>query len=144
MKAQHQRRLRQYHSWLGLFFAPAIMFFALTGTAQILGLHEDGPSYVAPAWIKPLANIHKHGVLALRAKPKPAASALAQHTTAPPAAPQPKPAGWARPFTVLLGLLLATSTALGIWIAFINRAARTHTMFLLAAGILVPIFLLVT
>jgi uncharacterized iron-regulated membrane protein len=32
MKTQHQRRLRQYHDWVGLFFAPAIMFFALTGT----------------------------------------------------------------------------------------------------------------
>ena len=139
MKAQHHRSLRRYHSWLGLFFAPAIIVFALTGTVQILGLHEDGPGYVAPAWIKPLANIHKHGELARPAKPKPAA--LAEGARKMPA-PQAERTGLARIFIVLLGLLLTASTALGIVIAFINKAARKRTALLLAAGVLVPIVLL--
>jgi len=141
MKAQYQRRLRQYHNWVGLFFAPAITFFALTGTAQILGLHEDGPGYIAPAWIKPLANIHKHGELAHTAKPELAAPAVEEHRLS---APQPERPGYARIFIALLGILLTASTALGIGIAILNKAARKSTILLLVGGVLVPIILLFT
>ena len=34
-----------YHNWLDLFFALLIIFFALSGMVQILGVHEDGPGY---------------------------------------------------------------------------------------------------
>ena len=43
MKARTQKRLRDLHNWLGVFFAPGILFFALSGVLQTFGLHESGP-----------------------------------------------------------------------------------------------------
>src|ERR1700694_5036858 len=53
--------MRRVHLYLGMFSAPAILFFALTGILQTLSLHEfsrDG-SYKPPMWIVVLAQIHK-------------------------------------------------------------------------------------
>lgn len=145
MKAQVQRRLRQYHNWLGLFFAPAIIFFALSGALQILDLHEDRPGYEAPAWVKPLANIHKHGEVSRPAKPKakPPATGGMERKPALHGEGKAEGIGLSRLFIVLLGLVLAASAALGIWIAFANKAARKRSSMLLLAGIFVPILLIV-
>ena len=33
------KQARQWHLYLGTFFAPSILFFALTGALQLFGLH---------------------------------------------------------------------------------------------------------
>ena len=45
--------LRQIHLYLGVFTAPAILFFALSGVLQTFGLHETtkDSSYKPARWI---------------------------------------------------------------------------------------------
>ena len=104
------RRLRQIHHWLGAFFAPAILFFTVTGALQTFSLHESkgGGDYKPPKWIVVAASIHKDQPLPHprphREKPKPAAAPLGapapdadhdddhDHAHAAPAAGAPKAA----------------------------------------------------
>jgi len=53
--------IRLIHLYLGVFIAPALLFFAFTGALQTFSLHETtrGSSYKPPAWAVMLAQIHK-------------------------------------------------------------------------------------
>src|SRR5580704_16397624 len=55
------RYTRLTHLYLGVFIAPALLFFAFTGALQTFSLHETtrGSSYKPPAWAVLLAQIHK-------------------------------------------------------------------------------------
>ena len=66
---------RALHLYLGVFTAPALLFFAFTGALQSLDLHEAacGSNYKPPAWLASMANMHKKqsfGVPAKRPPPK--------------------------------------------------------------------------
>ena len=52
---------RKIHLYIGVFIAPALLFFAFTGALQTFNLHEThaGSDYKPPAWIATLAQIHK-------------------------------------------------------------------------------------
>jgi hypothetical protein len=52
---------RLTHLYLGVFIAPALLFFAFTGALQTFSLHETtrGSSYKPPAWAVTLGQIHK-------------------------------------------------------------------------------------
>ncbi|WP_458071986.1 PepSY domain-containing protein [Rhodanobacter sp. BL-MT-08] len=52
---------RTVHLYLGVFMAPALLFFAITGGLQTFSLHETtrGSSYTPPAWLATLALLHK-------------------------------------------------------------------------------------
>ena len=45
------RFARLFHLYSGVFFTPALLFFAFTGAAQSLNFHESarGPGYMPPA-----------------------------------------------------------------------------------------------
>lgn len=47
------KNLRILHRYLGLFFSPAILFFAFSGGLQVFNLHKQDKSigYIPPAWI---------------------------------------------------------------------------------------------
>ncbi|NYF51250.1 PepSY domain-containing protein [Tunturiibacter gelidoferens] len=49
------------HLYLGVFIAPALLFFAFTGALQTFSLHETarGSSYKPPAWAVTLGQVHK-------------------------------------------------------------------------------------
>src|ERR1035441_8337961 len=53
--------MRNIHLYLGVFFAPMLMFFLISGSWQTFGLHEASRSgnYVPPAIIKTLSEVHK-------------------------------------------------------------------------------------
>lgn len=55
------RYTRLVHLYIGVFIAPALLFFAFTGALQTFSLHETtrGSSYKPPAWIVMLSQIHK-------------------------------------------------------------------------------------
>jgi hypothetical protein len=55
------RLFRKVHLYLGVFTAPALLFFAFTGALQTFSLHEttQGSSYKPPAWLVSLAQLHK-------------------------------------------------------------------------------------
>jgi hypothetical protein len=55
------KNIRLIHLYLGVFIAPALLFFAFTGALQTFSLHETtrGSSYKPPAWAVTLGQIHK-------------------------------------------------------------------------------------
>ena len=80
------KALRLTHLYLGLFIAPAVLFFAFTGALQTFSLHETTPgsSYKPAKWEVMLGNLHKKQTISLPPKrPAPAPDATK------PAAPKP-------------------------------------------------------
>lgn len=69
---------RLLHLYLGVFTAPMLLFFAITGGLQTFGLHEashDGGSYKPPAWLASLGMLHKKQTLTVPARrPRPEAA----------------------------------------------------------------------
>ena len=55
------KAMRNIHLYLGVFFAPLLLFFLFTGCLQTFNLHEASKSgdYVPPAIIKTLSGVHK-------------------------------------------------------------------------------------
>lgn len=147
------RSLRQLHHYVGVFLAPAILFFALSGAVQTFRLGEasgwGGPPPSALVW---MTSVHKDQSLP-RAKPekpapkpdsaKPAAKPDADHGEdhhhEGPRGPSPLPL---KIFVIILALGLITSTLLGITIALNNRAMRRTSIVMLIAGTVLPLMLL--
>jgi hypothetical protein len=55
------KAMRNIHLYLGVFFAPLLMFFLISGCWQTFGLHEanKNSTYQPPAIIKSLSQVHK-------------------------------------------------------------------------------------
>ena len=153
MRPQTMRSLRQFHHYVGVFLAPAILFFAVSGAVQTFRLGEDkgwgGPPPAALVW---MTSVHKDQTLprAEPAKPAPLPKAEAakpapdddhdhDHDHQAPRGPSPLPL---KIFVVLLSLGLITSTLLGITIALNNRAMRRTSIVMLIAGTVLPLLLL--
>ena len=155
--------MRLVHLYIGVFIAPAILFFAFTGALQTFSLHETtrGSSYKPPAWAVTLAQIHKKQtpIVPVRKAPpqdKPVdktAAEKSQPNTAvtqpgpPPApktdAPAPKPHN-ALPlkiFFLLVSIGLFISTLSGLYMSYKYIRNRKLITAILVAGIIVPILL---
>ncbi|MBV9932042.1 MAG: hypothetical protein JO013_14015 [Alphaproteobacteria bacterium] len=156
MKGSTNRRLRRLHRSLGLFFAPALLLFSLSGALQTYRWQEPkGYGGNPPGWIVWMASVHKDQALPRAAKagapeagPPPGEKAKAAGPDAKgPAARGPERKGPGRRqglmlFVGLFGLALFLSTLLGIAIALANAAARRTNLLVLAAGAIVPLLLL--
>jgi len=137
------RQLRLLHFYLGLFFAPMLLLFAVSGALQVYRLNEEkGYGGLPPVWMTWIAAIHKNQAPP-RAKPS-------QPSAKPAAAPAPR-AARAKPgmgvallklFAVLLAVGLALSTVLGTLIALGTRSMRRPGIILLIAGTILPILFL--
>lgn len=142
------RRVRQFHLWLGMLFAPAILFFAFTGALQTFDFHETEDGIAPPKWIATIAAIHKKQDFPKPRKPRPpepagaaASAAPAPGSSAGPAAPKHSP--W--PLKIFVGFMsigLIFSTILGITIALNNRLTRRTSQIMLGAGTVLPILML--
>ena len=161
MRPQTMRSLRQLHHYVGVFLAPAILFFAVSGAVQTFRLGEDkgwgGPPPGVLVW---MTSVHKDQTLPRAEPPKPAPPPKADaakpnspvatkpaadddhdhdHDHQAPRGPSPLPL---KIFVVLLSLGLITSTLLGITIALNNRAMRRTSIVMLIAGTVLPLLLL--
>ena len=135
--------VRLVHFYLGVFFAPMILFFAFTGITQTFKLHEtyrDVPDG-KPNWVAWLGQIHKEQALktppAPRAKPPAGESskaAKAQHKN-----DFTQPMKW---FTAVMGSALMVSTLLGLYIAAGYRDRRRSVVVAFTLGLLIPSLLL--
>jgi hypothetical protein len=154
--------LRLVHLYIGVFIAPAILFFAFTGALQTFSLHETtrGSNYKPPAWAVTLAQIHKKQTPIVPAKkappqdkpadktaaekPQPSTSAPQPGTSAPKTdAPAPKPHN-ALPlkiFFLLVAIGLFISTLSGLYMSYKYIRNRKLITAILVAGIIVPILL---
>lgn len=56
------KAMRNAHLYLGVFFAPLLLFFIVTGSLQTFNLHvgHKSDSYSPPQIIRSLAEIHQH------------------------------------------------------------------------------------
>lgn len=141
------KKSRKLHLWIGLLFAPTLIFFALSGALQVFGVHEAKAGQPAPTWVAKLAEIHKDQSIAplpaRRTADRPAAATA-------PAAPQvarPAPAAHGQPARSLplmlwfaaLAVGLVASTVFGIYMALAYKRDRLTVVGLLAAGVVLPI-----
>lgn len=148
MTPRTMQRLRRYHLYLGMFFAPAILLFSLSGALQTFRLQEEkGWGGTPPGWINWIASVHKDSRLPKAIAPE-AHEHEGDHKPAPPRA-GPRPPEGKPPFklpmqifVVLLSIALIVSTVLGILIALNNRAVRGVSFAMLAAGTVLPLILL--
>jgi hypothetical protein len=155
--ASSLKALRLTHNYVGVFFAPSILFFAITGGFQMFGLHETsrGSSYVPPTILIHLSQLHKKGTLYLpprKAAPQTSAKSDGSKPDAPksdpPKSPVPAPASPAHnplPMKVFFGatalaLVISTSTGLFMSWKYARRKAVVGWVFL--AGVVCPTLLL--
>ena len=140
--------LRRWHSYIGLFIEPSVLFFALTGAVQVFNLHEAHDSYHPAVWVEKLSAVHKDQVFR-----KPEEHAAAEdHAAAPPSASAPPPPEedermsaptlalkW---FFVAVALGLAGSTCIGVWMGLTQLRSARVALILLGAGAVIPLALL--
>ena len=137
--------LRRWHLYLGLLTAPSIIFFALTGAAQLFHLHEAHDSYQPLALVEKLASLHKDQVFQLghhQASPPPAAAGELPKATRERDEDR---GSWSatllKSYFLVVALALAVTSAFGVWIAMTQTRSRTVAWRLLIAGILIPVAL---
>jgi hypothetical protein len=138
--------LRLWHSYLSVFIAPSVIFFALTGALQIFNFHEAHGSYQPPVLLEKLARVHKDQVFEQEEHhdaPEPHEAAPAQEP------PHEEEAGprlatlalkW---FFLIVALVLTTSSTLGLWIGLTHITRKRVCVLLLLGGCLVPVALLI-
>jgi hypothetical protein len=164
MSASHTflKIARQIHLYVGVFIAPAVLFFAFTGGLQVFSLHETtrGSDYKPPAWLATWAQLHKKQTTTMpvrKARPMdadnhpqvPAASASAPVANAPspaPVKPDVPRADAKNPlplkiFSGLVALGLFISTLIGLYMAYRYTRRPALVSVLLLAGILMPLVL---
>jgi hypothetical protein len=157
--------LRKIHLYLGVFIAPALLFFAFTGALQTFSLHEttQGSSYKPPAWIATLAQLHKKQTTVVPVRkqrpalpdiPKTTASridpssssagptSVIPQTAKIPDASSPKSHLPMKIFFLLVSLGLSLSTLTGIYMAYKYSRSKLLISALLLAGAIMPLILL--
>ena len=128
------KNARLVHFYLGVFFAPLIIFFAFTGLLQVFKLHESYREIPGSQgdWIAWFGQFHKEQAWV---PPRVA-----------PAKPAPKKEGvYGKPMKWLVALMgagLMASAILGLYIAFSYPSRRKPCLAALIAGILVPLVLM--
>jgi Ni,Fe-hydrogenase I cytochrome b subunit len=145
--------VRLIHLYLGVFVAPALIFFAFTGALQTFSLHETtrGSSYKPPAWIVTLGQLHKKQttVVPVRKPPTPEKSAgpsdKSQSGSITPAQPAPaaqKPHSLPlKIFFLVVSIGLFTSTSTGLYMSYKYIRNRRLVTAVLIAGTIIPIIL---
>src|SRR5882762_2672095 len=137
------KSIRQLHFYIGIFFAPSIIFFAFTGALQTFSLHEDkeaGSHH--PEWIAKLAEIHKDQRLPQATEEQVVDAATpeqdeAQPVSTPksaPPAPKHKPSLPLKIFVLFMSTGLMLSSFLGIYMAFKYNRDRRIIWGLLIGG----------
>ena len=153
---------RLVHLYLGVFIAPALLFFAFTGALQTFSLHETtrGSSYKPPAWAVMLGQIHKKQtpIVPVRKLPppdkqsdkaasdkagseKPQSSPVSPSEPAPAAAPKTHNSFPLKCFFLLVAIGLFISTLSGLYMSYKYIRNRSLITTILLAGVILPILL---
>lgn len=138
--------IRIVHLYLGVFIAPAILFFAFTGALQTFSLHDaakDG-SYKPANWIVVLAQLHKKQTTQLPAQKDPPT----KNSSADDPKPQKKhdsvPKRNTLPmkiFFLVVSIGLSFSTLTGLYMSFMYCRNKVNLTAILLAGVAIPIAL---
>ena len=109
------KKLRLLHLYLGCIFAPMLMFFAISGIWQTLGLGHSGLLAVLST-----AHLNSH----LKSGVTLSSSVL-------------------RAFSILMALGFIVSAVLGIVMAFTQGTKRREAFYCVAFGVLFPLVVMV-
>ena len=152
------RLIREAHLYMGVLFAPTIVFFALTGALQLFGLHEESRDggYTPASVIERLGQVHIHQRYAPKPgrpeAPRPPQTAPATEQAAPVAAPvaastprgaPPKQHPGAKWFFLGTALGLVATALLGLWMGLTHLRQRSLAWALFGLGVLLPVLLMV-
>lgn len=168
MSSTHRffKTTRTIHLYLGVFTAPMLLFFAITGGLQSFSLHETtrGSSYAPPAWLASAAQFHKKQTTAIPVRrrqppetvaaggrPDAVAARPSQAVIPTPASERESAQAGARAkgnllpmkaFFALVALSLFISVLSGVYMAW--RYSRKPRLFgtILLAGMAVPLLLM--
>jgi hypothetical protein len=150
---------RKIHLYVGIFIAPALLFFSFTGAVQTFSLHEttQGSSYAPPRWLVVLGQLHKKQTTVVPVRrPRPAAAPVdgapgssidgrrgqdSPQAKRVPDAPAPGRHLPMKIFFLLVSIGLASSTLTGIYMAW-KHTRPWLLCALLLAGIVIPCLLL--
>ncbi len=151
--------IRRTHLYMGVFIAPAVLFFAFTGVLQTFSLHEaakDG-TYRPPNWIVVLAQIHKKQTDQLpqrKTKASTDSSGTDSKIRKQKAAPVANPPVRSHPhshnalplkaFFVVVGASLFFSTISELYMSYKYSRHKALLAGLVLCGVLIPIVLLLT
>jgi hypothetical protein len=139
--------VRKLHLYSGVLFAPAILFFAVTGLIQVFNLHKPQPStgYRPAALILRLGALHKDQTFALPHQAD-GARTKKHEDRAAPSPPAPRPMGIAqlllKGFAAAVAAGLIATTLLGLWMAYRFNRVPWLVGGLLLAGIVAPLVLI--
>lgn len=142
--------IRKVHLWLGVFFAPSLVFFCLTGGLMTFRLQERLPGGGdPPAWLSLAGRIHMSESLTPK-PPKAAPSAMPSPTAQPSAGAGENPPVVRRPpsvamkvFALFMALGIVTTTILGVVMAFRFHRDKRLLWGLLVLGTALPAILVV-
>jgi len=150
MKAQTMKKVRRVHHYVGVFFTPAILLFALSGALQTFRLQEEkGYGGTPPNWIVWMASVHKDSMTPRdrggeHKEKRPAANGAERgRPAAKPASANKKPSRLPMQiFVALLSIGLIISSLLGVMIALTSSATRRVSIVMLVAGTVLPLLLM--
>jgi hypothetical protein len=141
--------LRRWHSYIGLFMAPSLIFFAVTGALQIFNLHEAHGHYKPAVLVEKLSAVHKDQVFEQpreHDEPPPAAPDAAHGLSATPDSDEDEHTGPAtlalKVFFLIIAVGVIVSSSIGVWMGFTQLRQTSVAWSLLGAGTLIPVGLL--
>jgi hypothetical protein len=131
--------IRKWHSYIGIFIAPSVLFFALTGALQVFSLHEAHGGYEPFPLVEKLSSVHKDQEFKMGHHHAPAGAKpdADDDDKTPPAQLMLKA------FFALVAAALAVSTAFGLWMGLKYTRHRGLAWGLLLAGAVIPVALIV-
>jgi len=152
--------IRRIHLYLGVFTAPALLFFAFTGALQTFSLHETtrGSSYKPPTWAVTLAQIHKKQTPIVPVRKAPPGDRPADKTAVDKQTPSTTTPAPRRPealqqkthnplplkiFFLFVAISLFVSTLTGIYMSYKYVRNRRLITAILLAGVVLPVLLVI-
>src|ERR1700733_15164361 len=123
-------RLRQWHAYIGVFIAPSVLFFALTGAIQIFNLHEAHGSYTPAPLLEKLSAVHQNQVFEVSDEHHHAPGADDKISGATPAL---------KGYFGAAAMGLVVSSLIGIWMGTTQTRRKALAWILLIAGTLLPL-----
>jgi len=129
---------RRLHRLSGLFFAPTLLFFALTGVLQVFDLHKIRPGNAPSALVLKAASLHKNQTTHIRSRTATPAKAGADLKS-------PEETSLAhqalKAFAAIASAFLLLTTFLGATLALGSARDRLASALALVGGVLIPLFL---
>lgn len=150
-QAKILKAVRLLHFYLGIFIAPALLFFAISGPLLTFSFHSSvkGSSYKPAKWIVVMAQLHKKQTAELPQRKLQSPVTFPARTAQPVEivlraqtnVPAPHNTLPMKIFFLIVSVGLAASTVSGLYMSYKYSRNKLISAVLLLLGIFVPIVL---